>query len=81
MIEQFAQNLAQKRAVYDTVETIKEGWTNYNFIFYISSVSVILGGLFGATGFLGFLVTIVFFYYAGRFNRGWKSVWQKHAKR
>lgn len=81
MIEDFAADLARNRQVFNIVETMREGWNNYAFFFYIGSVSVILGAVFGLTGFVGILFTAAFFYYAGRFHKGWKKTAEEHVKK
>ena len=48
---------------------IKEGYTEYGIYFWISSLSVIIGGFFGAVGVGAFIITIIFFYQLGRLHR------------
>lgn len=51
------------------IETLRYGWNNYSFIFYIGGISAILGGLFGWAGWASTLLTLLFFYYAGKFKK------------
>lgn len=51
------------------VDDIKLGWNSYNFIFYIGGVAAILGSIFGLAGWAATIVTVLFFYYAGKFKR------------
>ena len=51
------------------IDTVRTGWNGYSFIFYIGGISAILGSLFGIAGWLSIVVTIAFFYYAGRFKQ------------
>ncbi len=51
------------------IDTIRTGWNSYSFIFYIGGISAILGSLFGIAGWLSIVVTIAFFYSAGRFRQ------------
>ena len=49
-------------------ETLKDGWQEYNLYFYISGISVIIGGFFNIAGFLAFVVSMLFFYILGKFH-------------
>ena len=49
------------------IDYVRDGWNSYSFIFYIGGVSAILGSLFGIAGWLSVIVTVAFFYYAGKF--------------
>lgn len=51
------------------IESVRYGWNNYSFIFYIGGISAILGSLFGIAGWASIVVTVLFFYYAGRFKK------------
>jgi uncharacterized membrane protein len=51
------------------IEAMRIGWNSYSFIFYIGSISAILGTLFGNVGWLSVIVTIIFFYVVGRFEQ------------
>jgi hypothetical protein len=51
------------------VEAMRLGWNSYSFIFYIGSISAILGTLFGSVGWLSVIVTILFFYFTGKFEQ------------
>ena len=50
------------------MDAVRLGWNSYSFIFYIGSISAILVGLFGWAGWISVLITILFFYYAGKFK-------------
>jgi predicted permease len=50
------------------VDAMRVGWNAYNFIFYIASIAAIFGILTGWLGLFYVIVTILFFYYAGRFK-------------
>jgi|GEM_PF-5657274 hypothetical protein len=51
------------------IEVVRFGWNNYSFIFYIGGISAILGGIFGWAGWASTIVTLLFFYYAGKLKR------------
>lgn len=68
VIERLAERAVESR-LHDAVETIRIGWNNYSFVFYITGVSAILAALFGIAAWLSVVVTLVFFYYIGRFRR------------
>lgn len=58
------------RSRLDTfIETVRFGWNNYSFIFYIGGISAILGGVFGWAGWASTIVTLLFFYYVGKFKK------------
>jgi hypothetical protein len=48
------------------IDAVRLGWNSYSFIFYIGGISAILGELFGWAGWLSTIITVLFFYYAGR---------------
>ncbi len=50
-------------------EAMRLGWNNYSFLFYIGSISAILGTLFGGIGWLSVIITVFFFYFVGRFEQ------------
>ncbi len=50
------------------IETMRLGWNAYNFIFYIGSIAAILGVLTGWIGVFYVIITMLFFYYAGKFK-------------
>ncbi len=65
------ENIAERTAgskLGNFVEGVRTGWNNYNFIFYIGGISAILGGLFGWAGWASIVITLLFFYYAGKFK-------------
>ena len=64
---------------------VRLGWNSYSFIFYIGGISAILVGLFGWAGWISVIITILFFYYAGKFkekvdNNNKKSVLKDRRK-
>ncbi|MDE1854982.1 MAG: hypothetical protein KGH57_01520 [Candidatus Micrarchaeota archaeon] len=67
-MERLAERAAESR-LHDVVETVRIGWNNYSFVFYITGVSAILAALFGIAGWISIAVTLVFFYYVGKFRR------------
>lgn len=50
------------------LEAMRVGWNAYNFIFYIGSIAAILGVLTGWIGLFYVIITMLFFYYAGKFR-------------
>lgn len=50
------------------IDTVRIGWNGYSFVFYIVSISAILGGVFGWAGWISVIFTILFFYVAGKFK-------------
>ena len=50
------------------VDTMRMGWNAYNFIFYIGSIAAIFGILVGWVGLFYVVVTMLFFYCAGKFK-------------
>ncbi len=70
MLDKIINSMARKAARSrhgDVLNIIRTGWNSYSFVFYIGGVSAILGSLFGIAGWLSVIVTVAFFYYAGRF--------------
>ena len=68
VIEGLAEKAAESK-INEFFETIRFGWNNYSFVFYITGVSAILGAIFGIAGWLSIIVTVIFFFYAGKFRR------------
>ncbi len=68
VVERFAKRHMQSRFNH-FIEMIRLGWNNYSFIFYIGSISAILGQFFGIAGAIATILTILFFYYAGRVSK------------
>jgi hypothetical protein len=62
------------------VETVRAGWNSYSFVFYIGGVSAILGSLFGVAGWLSIIITLAFFYYAGKFKMRYDETKARRAK-
>ena len=62
------------------VETVRAGWNSYSFVFYIGGVSAILGSLFGVAGWLSIIITLTFFYYAGKFKMRYDETKARRAK-
>ena len=62
------------------VETVRAGWNSYSFVFYIGGVSAILGSLFGLAGWLSIIITLSFFYYAGKFKMRYDEAKARRAK-
>jgi hypothetical protein len=64
IVERYASSKISK-----FVSAVRLGWNSYSFIFYIGGISVILGGIYsGWTAVAAVIITVVFFYYAGRFK-------------
>ena len=56
-------------ALIERHEIIKEGYDNYSLYFWVSGLSVLIGGFFGLSGVAAFIVSIIFFYYTGKLHR------------
>ena len=65
--ERFVDRYASSR-IANFVNTMRLGWNSYSFIFYIGGISAILVGMFGWAGWVSGIVTVLFFYYAGKFK-------------
>ena len=52
---------------------LKEGWQEYNLYFYIGGISVIIGGFMHVAGATALIITLIFFYYAGKFHLAIKN--------
>lgn len=63
LIEKYARSKTS-----NFVELMRKGWNAYNFIFYIGSIAAILGILTGWLGVFYIIITMFFFYYAGKFT-------------
>ena len=50
------------------MNAVRLGWNSYSFVFYLGGISAILVGLFGWAGWVSVIITILFFYYAGKFK-------------
>ncbi len=60
---------AARSSIGNKIEMIREGWNGYSFFFFVGGVAAILGSLLGIASGLAVVVTLVFFYYAGKFKR------------
>ena len=67
MISKIAKVLVHTKS-YSFIDHIRTGWNNFSFIFFFSSVATILGGIFGAIGFVSIVITLIFFYYLGKLH-------------
>jgi len=65
--ERLVERYASSR-LGDFMSALRSGWNAYSFIFYIGGISAILGGIFGWAGWASAIVTLLFFYYAGKFK-------------
>ena len=54
--------------IYKIHQTIKIGYTEYGFYFYITGISAIIGGFIRLAGVAAFIITIVFFYIMGKMH-------------
>ena len=54
---------------------IKTGYTEYGIYFWITSLSVVIGGFFHLAGVGAFIFTLIFFYWLGR---GHKRIEEEH---
>ena len=59
--------LARMR-VLDIAEHVRIGWANYSYIFFIGGVIALLASAFGTWSAIAPVVTVGFFYYAGKFH-------------
>lgn len=67
ILERVVDNYASSR-ISNFISAVRLGWNSYSFLFYIGSISALLVGYFGMAGWISVIITILFFYYAGRFN-------------
>lgn len=68
----YIENIAKRAAQSEKgkfIDDVRVGWNNYSFIFYIGGISAILGSLFGVAGWLSTILTVLFFYYMGKFKK------------
>ena len=54
--------------ILEIAESVRIGWANYSYLFYIGGVSALLATAFGSWATIAPVVTICFFYYAGKFH-------------
>ena len=50
-------------------KTIKAGYDEYNLYFFVTSISVIIGGFFGVGGLAAWALTLFIFYWLGHFHK------------
>ena len=65
--ERFIDRYASSK-ISNFISAVRLGWNSYSFIFYIGSIAAILVGLFGWAGWASVIITILFFYFAGKFK-------------
>lgn len=63
------------------IEGMRVGWNAYNFIFYMASIAAILGILTGWLGVLYVIITMLFFYYIGKFTERVELAKKRNASR
>jgi hypothetical protein len=52
--------------LHEIHDNIKTGYIEYGMYFWVISLSVIIGGFFHLAGVAAFILTLIFFYIAGR---------------
>lgn len=67
ILERVVDNYASSR-ISNFISAVRLGWNSYSFIFYIGGIAAILVGLFGWAGWISVALTILFFYFAGKFK-------------
>ena len=65
--------------LHEIHDNIKTGYTEYGMYFWITSISVIIGGFFHLAGVAAFILTLILFYLAGRGHSKLKAA-SKEAK-
>lgn len=50
-------------------ESIKLGYTEYSIYFWVTSISIIIGEQLHAAGLTAFVITLVFFYFLGKWHK------------
>lgn len=54
--------------IYEIIRTIKLGWSEWSFIFYIGAIGALLGSYFKLAGISATLLACGFFYGAGKLH-------------
>ena len=68
MISKIANLLIRSKA-HHIINSIRIGWNNYSFLFYIGGISTIIGGVIGiAAAPIAIILTLVIFYYLGQLH-------------
>ena len=67
IVQRFINRYASSK-IANFINAVRLGWNSYSFIFYIGSISALLVGVFGGAGWISVVITILFFYYAGKFK-------------
>ena len=65
--ERFIDRYASSK-ISNFISAVRLGWNSYSFIFYIGGISAILVGFFGWAGWACLVITVLFFYFAGKFK-------------
>jgi len=56
-------------AFYKIHKSIKAGYDEYSLYFFITGISVIIGGFFGVGGVIAWVLTLFIFYWLGHLNK------------
>ena len=54
--------------IYKIIRTIKTGWAEYSWVFYIGAIGALLGAYFRIAGIASIILACAFFYGAGRLH-------------
>ena len=60
--------ISMLRHIYNIIRTIKTGWAEWSFIFYIGAIGALLGSYFKLAGVSATLLALGFFYGAGKLH-------------
>ena len=56
------------RRIYKIIRTIKTGWAEWSFVFYIGAIGALLGSYFKLAGVSATILALGFFYGAGKLH-------------
>jgi hypothetical protein len=64
----WAEMMTLQRKAYNIVRTIKTGWSEWSWLFYIGSIGALLGSYFKVVGIASIALAGAFFYGMGKLH-------------
>ena len=73
--------LLARLRILEIAEHVRIGWANYSYLFFIGGVIALLASAFGTWSAIAPVVTVGFFYYAGKFHERVQAMRKKESEK